>query len=250
MDGGGGGAPDDTWDGRYRRVGERFIQMHLEPLDPTLSRGLNFDYMNQVLAWQTLQHVLASLRPIVAYNVPLVASGAGTCRSRLLDVYYMLARVWRQRVSGAAPWKRASNFSSAPSSLCDAPPRRLSEGHVSQSSKVDQTMGARGGTHKPAQQPHEREEAAAEGCSTEQRGPSCVMCCATPANSAHVSGCLHVFCYLCLRRAQAEARGHVARCGACGCALKEVRRLELEMVLHNLLPAPPQTTQPLATLSQ
>jgi len=236
-------------------VGERFIQMHLEPLDPTLSRGLNFDYMNQVLAWQTLQHVVASLRPIVAYNAPLVASGAATCRSTLLDVYYMLARVWRQRVSGLAPWKRVSNqrvsnLSSAAWSPCNAPPTRISEGYVSQSSNVDQTMEARGGTHKPAQQPHEREEAAAEGCCTEQRGPSCIICCATPANSAHVSGCLHVFCYLCLRRAQAEARGHLPRCAACGCALKEVRRLELEMVLHNLLPTPPQTTQPLATVSQ
>ena len=55
--------------GKFRSVGERVIGMRVIPQDPSLTRALNFDYMNQVLAWQTLQEVLTSLRPIVVKNV-------------------------------------------------------------------------------------------------------------------------------------------------------------------------------------
>ena len=62
--------------------------MRLVPLDPSLVRGLNFDYMNQVLAWQTLQDVLSTLRPMVAASAPyvtrLAAQGQATAAAACL----------------------------------------------------------------------------------------------------------------------------------------------------------------------
>ena len=78
-------------------IGERLVGMLLVPLDPTLSRGLNFDYMNQVLACQTLQEILTTLRPLVAANVHVPSAVWHACRSTLLYASYSFSR-YRQRL--------------------------------------------------------------------------------------------------------------------------------------------------------
>jgi len=54
--------------GRYRSVGERVLRLRLLPKEPTLSRSLNFDYMNQVLLWNSFQELFETLRPLLVAN--------------------------------------------------------------------------------------------------------------------------------------------------------------------------------------
>mmetsp|Transcript_7660 Transcript_7660/g.12159 ORF Transcript_7660/g.12159 Transcript_7660/m.12159 type:complete len:209 (+) Transcript_7660:62-688(+) len=60
--------------GQYRHVGERVLAIRMLPKEPNLMRNLNFDYMNQVLAWQAFQDLLQTLRPLVAGNAARVKS--------------------------------------------------------------------------------------------------------------------------------------------------------------------------------
>lgn len=103
--------------GRYRGLGERLIGMQLVAHDGTLIRGLNFDYMNQVLAWQTLQDVLSTLRPMVAANAPAVASLVAHGRAAVLETWRSLAASLRGATTddeAQAPGPRAGAYDEQP----------------------------------------------------------------------------------------------------------------------------------------
>ena len=183
--------------------------MQLVPLDPTLSRGLNFDYTNQVLAWQTLQDVLSTLRPIVGANAPAFAAAAASIHSRLLQACYLVARTSRRLLPSATPRCHQDSLVAPGAAddrlglLHDADERRLAA------------------PNRPDEQ-----EQMQHAASHQSLQKSCVMCTAMPANSAHVSHCLHVFCYVCLRTAQARSKAGAARCPQCASPLNTCQRLE------------------------
>ncbi len=72
-------------EGRYRSIRDRLLQIRLFHMDPTRSRSLSFEYMNQLLVWHTFLHFLSFLKPLVS------SSAVRDC----------LAAVWRR------VWRRA-----------------------------------------------------------------------------------------------------------------------------------------------
>ena len=190
----------DTWGrfDRFRALGERLVGMLLVPLDPTLSRGLNFDYMNQVLAWQTLQELLTSLRPLVAANVHMPSAVWHACRSTLLYASYSFSH-FRQRL---LPSSSGSNT--------------VHDGSAEALSLTTQEAAAAAAL--PARRAHQGD---GEG---EMPGWACAICNAIPANSPHLSSCTHVFCYVCLRTAQASGQGRSV-CPECSRSLTSCKRL-------------------------
>jgi hypothetical protein len=151
--------------------------MDLVPLDATVTRGLNLDYMNLVLAFQTIEEVLTSVRPMLAYNAAALTGAAATARTTLYRACRTFSRSTRRLLRTALasalgvphPTQHASAF----------PYLRDEE----QASSLD--TAHRAGGHAPA-------AAAAE----EERG--CSVCGADPPNSTHVSDCPHLFCYVVL----------------------------------------------------
>ena len=83
--------------------------------------------------------------------------------------------------------------------------------------------------HAPARQAHQGE---GEG---ERAGWACAICNAIPADSPHLSSCTHVFCYVCLRTAQAS--GHTLQgrsvCPQCSSFLTFCKRLQ-HPILRNM----------------
>jgi hypothetical protein len=172
--------------------------MQLVPLDPTLSRGLNFDYMNQVLAWQTLQELLTTLRPIVGAYAHVPHAVWHVSRSTLFYVCSSLSRC-RQRLRTCRPGNAPADDDSLQTGHMLAPDWLAAESD-------DAAATARG---LPCQGDGQR---------------ACAICNATPANSPHLSACAHVFCYVCLRTAQAHDKTR-AVCPRCSTALASCKRL-------------------------
>jgi hypothetical protein len=184
----GGGA------GRYRGLGERLIGMQLVAHDGTLVRGLNFDYMNQVLAWQTLQDVLSTLRPMVAANAPAVASLVAQGRAAVVETCRILA----VRLRGAAADEEAD------------------------------AHGPRAGTGRGAD-----DEQSVQGQEQQKPGAAaCGLCGAVPANSPHQAQCSHAFCYVCLASAQALAKAAPPPCPRCSAPLVGCVRLRAGEARH------------------
>jgi hypothetical protein len=148
--------------------------MELVPLDATVTRGLNLDYMNLVLAFQTIEEVLTSVRPMLAYNAAALTGAAATARTTLYRACRTFSRSTRRLLRTALasalgvphPTQHASAF----------PYLRDEE----QASSLD--IAHRAG-HAPA-------------AAAEERG--CSVCGADPPNSTHVSDCPHLFCYVVL----------------------------------------------------
>lgn len=161
--------------------------MRLVALDPTLTRGLNFDYMNQVLAWQTLQDVLTTLRPIVAANAPFVTS--------------LLAH-GRARAAGTCRWL---------SSLFASTSGEDRTGLDAQCAHARTLPGAADGETR--------------GTPPAAVADACPLCGTQPICSPHVARCAHAFCYVCLRSAQALARAAPPSCPRCSTVLVGCERL-------------------------
>ena len=185
--------------------------MLLVPLDPTLSRGLNFDYMNQVLAWQTLQELLSTLRPLVAANVHVPSAVWHTWRSTLLYASYSLSR-YRQRLLPSSSASHTVQDGSAQALSLTTDVRHVTAEALSLTTQ--EAVATAAAAALPARK--------GEG---EMGGWACAICNAIPANSPHLSSCTHVFCYVCLKTAQASGQGRSV-CPQCSRSLTSCKRLQ------------------------
>jgi hypothetical protein len=194
--------------------------MLLVPLDPTLSRGLNFDYMNQVLAWQTLQELLTTLRPLVAANVHVPSAVWHACRSTLLYASYSFSR-YRQRLLSSSSANDTVHTASAQTLSLTSDVGHLTGEALSSTTgeALSWTTEAVSAAALPVRQAHQGE---GEG---ERAGWACAICNAIPANSPHLSSCTHVFCYVCLRKAQASGQRRRV-CPQCSSSLTSCKRLQ------------------------
>ena len=79
-------------DGRYRCLGDRLLKFRLLHTDPSRIRSLNFEFMNQLLVWQSFIQFLGVVKPMVSSSV----------------IKEWLSRLWSRSAAAASPAKEAA----------------------------------------------------------------------------------------------------------------------------------------------